>query len=130
MIFKINERNGKIMNKYEIIINLNEQTKKVYEKSYNEEGYELIVNESNLIFAKKIYNKNIDELKEKAVTNLALNMVKKCNIKGLLYIDLTKEINLIMKKIENDDNVDFKNNNLSWSIRQAITKAIIKRGEA
>jgi hypothetical protein len=57
-------------------------------------------------------------------------MVKKCNIKGLLYIDLTKEINLIMKKIENDDNVDFKNNNLSWSIRQAITKAIIKRGEA
>jgi hypothetical protein len=71
MIFKINERNGKIMNKYEIIINLNEQTKKVYEKSYNEEGYELIVNESNLIFAKKIYNKNIDELKEKAVTNLA-----------------------------------------------------------
>jgi hypothetical protein len=120
----------KIMNKYEIIINLNEQTKKVYEKSYNEEGYELIVNESNLIFAKKIYDKSINKAKEKAVTNLALNMVKRCNIKGFLYIDLTKEINSIMEKIENADNIDFKNNNLSWPIRQAITKAIIKRGEA
>jgi altronate dehydratase len=124
-------KKGKINmeNKYEIIINLNEQTKKVYEKNYNEEGYELIANEDNLIFAKKTYNKNINEEKEKAVTNLALNMVKRCNIKGVLHIDLTNEIHSIIKKIENEENVDFKNNNLSWAIRQAITKAIIKRGE-
>ena len=48
------------MNKYELIANLTKETKEIYEKHYLSEKYELIVNEDNMILAKKTDNEDIN----------------------------------------------------------------------
>lgn len=113
-------------NKYELIINLNEETKKVYEKYFRDEEYQILVNENNLIFAKKVNNSN-NFKNEKELIDFAINMAKRQNVAGVLYINLDKEMNSILDKVGNLDEVDFKSNFISWQIRQAILKSIIKR---
>ncbi len=40
-------------NKYELIINLNAKTKEYYEGYFKDRKYQILVDEDNLIFAKK-----------------------------------------------------------------------------
>lgn len=114
-------------NKYELIINLNKEMKKIYEKYFIDEGYQILVNEENLIFAKKVNNPNINFKDEKEIIDFAINMVKKQNINRILYINLDKEMNSILNKVGDLDEADFKTNFISWQIRQAIIKSILKR---
>ncbi len=114
-------------NKYELIINLNTEMKKVYEKYFRDEEYQILVNEDNLIFAKKVNNSNKNFKNEKEIIDFTINMAKRQNANGILYINLDKEINAILNKVGNLDKVDFKSNFISWQIRQAILKSILRR---
>ncbi len=120
-------KNENLENKYELIINLNAETKKVYEKYFKDEGYQILVNEENLIFAKKVNNPDNEFKNEKELIDFAINMAKRQNVAGVLYINLDKEMNAILNKVGNLEKVDFKSNFISWQIRQEILKSIIKR---
>ena len=112
------------MNKYELISNLTKETKEIYEKHYLSEKYELIVNEDNMILAKKTDNEDINLNHEEIIIKVIKSMIKKYNGYGILYINLTKEINSILDSIKEDTNLRTTDNRISWPIRQAIVKAI------
>lgn len=114
-------------NKYELITNLSYEMKKIYEKYFTSEGYEIVVNEDRMIFAKKINDNNIDLKKERAIINVVYAIVKRDTTKGILYMDLSREMNWIMKHTGDSECVDFRQNNVTWAIRQAILKAKLKR---
>lgn len=52
-------------------------------------------------------------------------MAKRQKANGILYINLTKEINTILQRTNNENNIKCTDNRISWPIRQAFTKAII-----
>ena len=112
-------------NEYKLILNVNKEMKTIYEKSLQSDGYEIIENQENLLFARKTNNtEKIDIEKEKKAINFILMVMKKYQNYGILYMDLTKEMSLIMKE-ETDDIA--KNGQIRWAIRQAITKAIVRK---
>ena len=111
-------------NKYELITNLNKETKKVYENHFLSEGYQLLINETNIIFAKKEYNGNINLEHEKQIVKLIESMISKYKTNGILYIDLSNEMNSILQQIENEKVIKLTDNRICWPIRQAIIKAI------
>lgn len=86
-----------LRNKYEIIVNLDTEIKKVYKKYFKTEGYQFLSDEDTLLFVKKEEKKaNIEH--EDEIVQLILNMAKKYFHVGILYIDLTDEINEILQK--------------------------------
>ena len=111
-------------NKYELIANLTKETKNVYEKHFLSEGYQLLINEEYTIFAKKEYNKNINLEHEKQIITLIKSMIPKYKANGILFIDLSNEINSILQQIEKEKTIKLTDNKICWPIRQAITKAI------
>ena len=46
-----------------------------------------------------------------------------------LYIDLTKVINSILKKLRDDGKIRIADKRITWTIRQAITKAIVDKSK-
>ena len=114
-------------NEYEVIANLNKETKKVYENHYNAENYKLLINEDDVILVKKENNANINIEHEKLIVKVLSSMIKKYSGHGILYINLTKEFNSILKRIEGDCNVRGSDNVIIWPLRQAITKAIVNK---
>ena len=59
--------------------------------------------------------------------HISLKKAKKYNPDGIIYIDLSKEVNSILDKINDDGNVRGFDNRITWPIRQAFTKAIISK---
>lgn len=116
-------------NEYEVISNLNKETKSVYEKHYETENYELLINEADLILAKKNLGKEINLEHEKLISKVLVSMLKKYTGHGILYINLTKEFNSILKKLESIPNVRPSDNAITWPLRQAITKAIVDKNK-
>lgn len=70
-----------IENEYEVIANLNEETKKIYEKLYNSAKYDLLMNSEDMILAKKT-NTDVDKEKEEIVI-LTKAIVEKININSI-----------------------------------------------
>ena len=66
-------------NKYEIFINLDHITKDIYIKSFKKENYEIILDEENILFVKKIIDENINKNHEKIVLDVVKSMIKKYN---------------------------------------------------
>ena len=87
-------------NKYKLLINLSGEMKKIYEKSYKEEKYDLLVNEDGIIIAKKTNGDNINIEHEELIIRTLSSMAKKYTKVGFLYIDLTKVINSILDNID------------------------------
>lgn len=114
-------------NEYEVISNLNNETKSIYEKHYKTENYELLINDADFILAKKNICKETNLEHEKLISTVLKSMLKKYNDYGILYINLTKEFNSILKSIENIPNIRPSDNAITWPLRQAITRAIIDK---
>ncbi len=109
-------------NEYILIGNVTEELKKLYEKSLAMQGYEMIENQDRLLFARKLHQKMINQEKEKSVLALIVSMARKHKRKEILYMNLTKEMSLIMKE-------NMKDNQVQQLIRQKITKSFLDKGE-
>ena len=116
-------------NKYKLLINLSSEMQKVYEKSYKEEKYDLLVNEDGIIIAKKNNDNSINLEHEELIIRTVSSMAKKYTQVGFLYIDLTKVINSILKKLRDDGKIRIADKRITWPIRQEITKAIVDKSK-
>ena len=116
-------------NKYKLLINLSSEMQKIYEKSYKEEKYDLLVNEDGIIIAKKNNDNSINLEHEELIIRTVSSMVKKHTQAGFLYIDLTKVINSILKKLRDDGKIRIADKRITWPIRQEITKAIVDKSK-
>ena len=114
-------------NKYEIFMNIDHLTQSVYEKSFKSKDYEIIYNEDNILFLKKINSEDYNKQHEKTILNVIISMAKKYNPDGIVHIDLSDEVNSILDKIKDDENVRGFDNRITWPIRQAFTKAIASK---
>ena len=129
-------------NKYLLLINLEKQTKKIYEEKFKKENYNFLLNEDNIILVKKEDEKNKEKTKEKTkekikqdvknnseetIVKYIESISRRYNNYGFLYIDLTKEINNILKDLEKDKKIRVADQRITWRIRQAITKTILDK---
>ena len=111
-------------NKYELFFCVDSLMKSVYVKSFNSKGYEIIYNDDDILFVKKGNVQYYNQQHEKTVIDVIVSIAKKYNPDGIIYIDLSKEVNSILYKINDDGNVRGFDNRITWPIRQAFTKAI------
>lgn len=111
-------------NKYELFFCVDSLMKSVYVKSFNSKGYEIIYNDDDILFVKKGNVQYYNQQHEKTVIDVIVSIAKKYNPDGIIYIDLSKEVNSILDKINDDGNVRGFDNRITWPIRQAFTKAI------
>ena len=86
-------------NKYIFFINIDEQAIKIYERSYQNDKYEIIRKES-IIIAKKEFEKKISD----DILNFTLNLILKYNIEEPMIIDLSNEIDKINGIYEFEEN--------------------------
>ena len=125
-------------NKYLLLINLEKQTKKIYEEKFNKENYSFLINKDNIILVKKEVIKNEEKTKEKRKEDIKNNneeiivkyiesISRKYNNYGFLCIDLTNEINSILKDLEKDGKIRVADQRITWRIRQAMLKAIVDK---
>lgn len=122
-------------NKYLLLINLEKQTKKVYEEKFKKENYNFLLNEDNIILVKKenkedIKNNNqYEKNNEEIIIKYIKSIFRKFSNYGLLYIDLTNEINNILNDLKQNEKIRVADRRITWRIRQAITKAILDKKE-
>ena len=114
-------------NRYELFINIDQLTQSVYEKSFNSKGYEIIYNDDNILFLKKTNRDDFNKQHEKTVLDVIISIAKKYKTDGIVHIDLSNEVNFILVKIKDEENVRGFDNRITWPIRQAFTKAIISK---
>ena len=114
-------------NKYELFINIDQLTQSVYEKSFNSKGYEIIYNDDNILFLKKTNRDDFNKQHEKTVLDVIISIAKKYKTDGIVHIDLSNEVNSILVKNKDEENVRGFDNRITWPIRQAFTKAIISK---
>lgn len=114
-------------NKYEMLVNLTAETKEIYERYYETEDYQFLVNEDTILLVKKAYTATTNLTHEKDLARLVQSMATKYPQVGILYLDLTNEINCILKKSEGKAQLHLTDNYITWPIRQAITKAISQK---
>ncbi len=114
-------------NKYELFISIDQLTQSVYEKSFNSKGYEIIYNDDNILFLKKTNRDDFNKQHEKTVLDVIISIAKKYKTDGIVHIDLSNEVNSILVKIKDEENVRGFDNRITWPIRQAFTKAIISK---
>ena len=115
-------------NKYKLLINLSGEMKKIYEKSYKEEKYDLLVNEDGIIIAKKTNGDNINIEHEELIIRTLSSMAKKYTKVGFLYIDLTKVINSILDNIENEEEITKLEKEISLLINFSSIRSIKGNG--
>ncbi len=122
-------------NKYLLLINLEKQTKKVYEEKFKKENYNFLLNEDNIILVKKenkedIKNNNqYEKNNEEIIIKYIKSIFRKFSNYGLLYIDLTNEINNILNDLKQNEKIRVADQRITWRIRQAITKVILDKKE-
>lgn len=107
-------------NKYIFFINIDEQAMKIYERSYQNDKYEIIKKES-IIIAKKEFEKKISD----DILNFTLNLILKYNIEEPMIIDLSNEIdNIIYEFEENWEEYIEKNHVSILKLKKEIEKEI------
>lgn len=112
--------------KYELLANLDIETKTVYEKYFTSKKYNILINEKNLLLAKRDVTKVVKE-DEKKIASIIKNMMDKYKNKGMIYIDLTNEFKTILSKIENKSNIKCTDNVITFPIRKAIENSVISK---
>lgn len=116
-------------NKYELFITIDQLTKDVYEKSFKSKGYEIIYNDDDILFVKKLNSKDINEKKEKIILEVIISMAKKYKANGIVHIDFSNEVNSILDEIKDVETVKGFDNRITWPIRQVFIKAIIEKNK-
>lgn len=122
-------------NKYLLLINLEKQTKKVYEEKFKKENYNFLLNEDNIILVKKENKEDIkknnqyEKNNEEIIIKYIKSIFRKFSNYGLLYIDLTNEINNILNDLKQNEKIRVADQRITWRIRQAITKVILDKKE-
>lgn len=114
-------------NKYELIINLDYKMKSVYKEYFLNEGYDVVAEEADLIFVRKKDHSMRQFKNEKEIIDFIINMAKKENFKGMVNINLDKEMNFLLEKFGNIEKLDFREKIISWQIREAFNKAILEK---
>lgn len=110
-----------------LIANLNEQTKKVYVRQFESLGYSFLINESDLIIAKKDNTNGLYNTEEKIIANMVKRQIPSAK-EGIIFIDLSKEFNLIINKVKANKKLNWATDNeISWLIRSAIIKAMVDK---
>lgn len=112
--------------KYELLANLDIETKTVYEKYFTSKKYNILINEKNLLLAKRDVTKVVKE-DEKKIASIIKNMMDKYKNKGMIYIDLTNEFKTILSKIENKSNIKCTDNVITFPIRKVIENSVISK---
>lgn len=109
-------------NKYLLLINLEKQTKKVYEEKFKKENYNFLLNEDNIILVKKenkedIKNNNqYEKNNEEIIIKYIKSIFRKFSNYGLLYIDLTNEINNILNDLKQNEKIRVADQRITWRI--------------
>ena len=118
-------------NEYILIIDIRSETRKIFEKALLEDKFEMIKSsDEEILLAKKTLNQETDKQLEEQVLRLVLSIARKYKNKGIISLDLSKEINTIIEEKDKDIENKFKIGNCErLKIRQAITKAIISKHE-
>ena len=111
-------------NKYEVFVNLEKETKKVYERYYETEGYQFLIKEDAILIVKKQNTDEINSAHEKDLVRLVQSMITKYLHLGTFYLDLSQEINSILRQSVEKTELHLTDNYITWPLRQAITKAI------
>ena len=111
-------------NKYEVFVNIEKETKKVYERYYETEGYQFLIKEDAILFVKKQNTDEINSAHEKDLVRLVQSMITKYLHLGTFYLDLSQEINSILRQSVEKTELHLTDNYITWPLRQAITKAI------
>lgn len=100
-----------------MLIGAKDETAKIYESSFQKEGYATISKTDDiLIVAKESHVAYF----EKDVTEMILNIAKKYRQSEIYFVDLTPVIDKLYTSSEKKDM-------LAWWTRQAITKAIVTK---
>ena len=116
-------------NEYKLFLNLKDEMKSIYEKNLKNEEYDILINDDKMLLAKKENDKNINIEHEKQLLKLVESMAKRQSVKGIIYINLTAEINAILQRYKDIETINYNDKMVSWPIRQAFTKAIVIREE-
>lgn len=116
-------------NEYKVFLNLDNITKDLYKKHFLSENYNIIFEEKDIVFVKKEYNSNINYKHENIILQVIESIIRKMykinNSKKVIIIDFTNDVEQIMKKIEDIDDIKSTDNRITWQIRQTITKALL-----
>lgn len=116
-------------NEYKLFLNLKDEMKSIYKKNLKNEEYDILINDDKMLLAKKENDKNINIEHEKQLLKLVESMAKRQSVKGIIYINLTAEINSILQRYKDIETINYNDKMVSWPIRQAFTKAIVIREE-
>lgn len=111
-------------NEYKAIANINDGTKKVFNRCFKSEGFSIIWSEGNLLIAKKGEDNSVDVEYERIISEQVKERTKKCDSKGVLYLDLTQEFSTIMDTLKNESGALNAENKVFDSIDEAINRAI------
>lgn len=109
-------------NKYIVVTNLDDFTKKVYEKFFKINNYEIMIDEDNVILVKQGTVDNIEL--EKSIAFFAQSILKKYRSQGILCLDLT---DVFMRFLNSRNKENRKIQDMAFLIRQALTKAISEK---
>ena len=111
-------------NKYILILNPDKLTKRVYEKYFETEKYDIIIDENNMLFVKKTANEQTNLKYEKYIIDITISIIKKYKIYKFIYMDLTNKFNEILSKISQEEGVKPIDNRITWSVRQEIVRLL------
>lgn len=114
-------------NKYILILNADKLTKSVYEKHFRAESYDIIVDEGNMFFVKKIENEQTNFKYEKYIIDITISIIKKYKIDKFIYMNFTNRFNDIFNKISKEEAVNQIDNRITWAVRQEIVRILINK---
>lgn len=115
-------------NQYLLLIQVTGKMKEVYESYFQKEGYEMLEDQKDILLVKQTKNKETHK-HESELARLIVSIAGKYKGNGVLCIDISKQMHRMLERTKDLDKINYQDNVLSWSIRQAITKAIVDKSE-
>lgn len=108
---------------YKIIFNMKDEIFKVFEKSLQKDGYEILYKDEKILFVKKS-EKNLTQEQIKRIVNI--EKIHANGTKGILFMDITSAVQYLIKLSNEEQKKDGK---FRWMMRQAYTKAILDKSK-
>ena len=110
-----------------LAINIEEQARKIYEKSYKNSEYERVKKDfvpENIMIIKKEYEKKLSD----EILEFTLNLILKYNIKETMILDLSNELKSIIEQYEGNWTQYVKTNHIYiLKLKKAIETNIVNK---